>query len=86
MTDTTTVVQPRATTVAERRRQALERLHNGSVPERRASGRRAVKPPREDRPRLWDVQHGAAPVAGPVDAVASASSTSACVAPPARTG
>jgi cell division protein FtsW len=63
VTDTTTVAQPRSGSLAERRRRALERLHNGNVPERRAAGRRALKPPRTDRPRIWDVQHGPAPVA-----------------------
>ena len=49
--------------VADRRQQALERLHSGDASRRRAAGRRAVQRPRAAEPRFWDVQHGPAPAA-----------------------
>jgi cell division protein FtsW len=55
-----TITIPGTSAVADRRRQALERLHNGSVPVRaKRNDRRQTEP----RPAMWDVQRGPAPVA-----------------------
>ncbi|MET0577012.1 MAG: putative lipid II flippase FtsW [Ilumatobacteraceae bacterium] len=53
-----------AGSVADRRRLALERMHGGPGhgPETRA-GRRQPRVRSTDRPGVWDVQHGPAPVA-----------------------
>ena len=64
---TTPLDRPAGTTVADRRRAALERLHGGPdrVPVRRARApddqRHTVS--RRDRPGVWDVQRGPAPAA-----------------------
>lgn len=57
--DTATLTRPGS--VADRRRQALERLHGGQVPQRKADGRRNVKAADAERPGFWDVQRGPAP-------------------------
>jgi cell division protein FtsW len=53
----------RPSSVAERRQRALERLHHGDRPARKAAGRRAVKAPTAEKPALFDVQRGPAPAA-----------------------
>ncbi len=60
---TVALARPAPGSVGDRRRQALERLHGGAIPERRAAGRRTVKATDADKPRLWDVQRGPAPAA-----------------------
>jgi cell division protein FtsW len=63
---TTTMTRAGRSSVADRRREALERLHGGpgQVPVRRR-GARAAKPAAVSTPRpgLWDVQRGPAPAA-----------------------
>ena len=62
---TTTIDRPSGTSVADRRRAALERLHGGPdrVPVRRRARRTIKRPVTTDRPGLWDVQRGPAPAA-----------------------
>ncbi len=62
---TTTIDRPSGTSVADRRRAALERLHGGPdrVPVRRRARRTIKRPVTTDRPALWDVQRGPAPAA-----------------------
>jgi cell division protein FtsW len=63
-TTAATTPMSRGTTVADRRRRALERLHNGDVPVRRSIRRtREVTSPPAERPGVWDVQRGPAPAA-----------------------
>ncbi len=57
-----TVTMPGTSSVADRRKQALERLHEGKVPTRaKRNDRRDIA--RAPGPAVWDVQHGPAPVA-----------------------
>ena len=55
-----TITLPGTSAVADRRRQALERLHGGTVPVR---GKRNDRRESEPRPAMWDVQRGPAPAA-----------------------
>jgi cell division protein FtsW len=55
-----TLPLPATSAVADRRRQALERLHQGKVPTR---AKRNDRREREPRPAVWDVQRGPAPAA-----------------------
>jgi cell division protein FtsW len=59
----TVALERRDVSVADRRRQALERLQGGNKPARKAAGLRSVKAPDGDKPRFWDVQRGPAPAA-----------------------
>ena len=55
-------IRCRDVSVADRRKQALERLHEGKVPTRaKRNDRRDIA--RAPGPAVWDVQHGPAPVA-----------------------
>ena len=54
-----TITMPVPSAVADRRKQALERLHGGTVPVRGKRNDRQQEP----RPAMWDVQRGPAPVA-----------------------
>jgi cell division protein FtsW len=61
-TATVTLGRSGSSSVADRRREALERLHGGDRPGRKADGKRSVSAP-AGRIGFWDVQRGPAPAA-----------------------